>query len=255
MKLTVIPVFVRMILLTAATQAMMYSFAQNTAAFAGGTPRRSRTEPEVASRVATETSSARGTHAVQVDNPETGEVGMPVAAIRIDPGLSRELLRYARENFLAQLGLGKGAAPPESAHHIQRACFVTFFSGRKVIACYGGFYPRKPDLAAEIEDTVKLALLRDPRALSIDRETAMTADVQITFPGEPKAVATYADVDPIREGLLVENDREGVAIVPGEAKTAAWAFREAVRRLGEKDPSHLRVFKFQAYAISSRKLK
>jgi hypothetical protein len=130
---------------------------------------------------------------------------------------------------------------------------VTFFSGKRVIACYGNFYPRTGNVADEIVENVRLALISDSRARHIDREAAMAADVQITFPGEPCAVTSYAEVNPLREGLLVENDRDGVAIVPGEAKTASWAFRKAMRRLGEKDHSRVRIFKFQAFAVSSKR--
>ncbi len=175
------------------------------------------------------------------------------ATVFADPRSKAELLRYAKSLFLAQLGMAEAVAPPDPALKLQRSCFVTFFSGRRVIACFGGFHPRTPNVACEIMANIKLALLHDSRARSISRETAMSADVQITFPEEPCAVATHAVVNPSREGLLVENELKGVAIVPGEAKTAAWAFREAVKRLGEKDPSHLRVFKFRAYAVSSRK--
>jgi hypothetical protein len=100
---------------------------------------------------------------------------------------------------------------------------------------------------------VRQALHLDPRALRIDRKTAVAARVLITFPGEPRPVASYHAVDPAREGLFVENDRFGVAIVPGEAKTASWAFREALRRLGEKDPAQVRLFAFDAWGIQSEK--
>jgi hypothetical protein len=97
-----------------------------------------------------------------------------------------------------------------------------------------------------------MALLTDPRAHSIDRKIALGADVQITFPGEPEPVSSYAEVDPLTEGMLVENERNGVAIVPGEAKTSSWAFREAMKRLGERNAANVRVFKFRALAVSSR---
>jgi hypothetical protein len=170
-------------------------------------------------------------------------------ALRTDPGKQEELTRYAKGIFLARLGFGTGAAAPPWTAGIQRACFVTFFFGKRVIACSGGFVPRTSDLGREIEANVRQALHLDPRALRIDRKTALAARVLITFPGEPRPVASYHDVDPAREGLFVENDRFGVAIVPGEAKTASWAFREALRRLGEKDPSQVRLFAFDAWGV------
>jgi hypothetical protein len=171
--------------------------------------------------------------------------------LRSDPGKQEELARYARGVFLARLGFGGGAVAPPWTAGIQRACFVTFFSGKRVIACSGGFVPRTPDLGREIEANVRQALHLDPRALRIDRKTAVAARVLITFPGEPRAVASYLDVDPAREGLFVENDRFGVAIVPGEAKTSSWAFREALRRLGEKDAVAVRIFAFDAWGVRS----
>jgi hypothetical protein len=176
-----------------------------------------------------------------------------LAELRSDAARQEELTRYAKGVFLARLGFGAGAAPPPWTAGIQHACFVTFFSGKRVVACSGGFLPRTPDLGREIEANVRQALHLDPRALRIDRKTAVAARVLITFPGEPRPVASYHAVDPAREGLFVENDRFGVAIVPGEAKTASWAFREALRRLGEKDPAQVRLFAFDAWGIQSEK--
>jgi hypothetical protein len=174
------------------------------------------------------------------------------ASFPADKRRAEELLHYAKGVFLARLGYSASVTPPELLLGFQHACFVTFFSGKKVIACFGGFYPRTGNVATEIEENIRMALLVDPRARSIDRKTALDSDIQVTFPGEPVPVKSYAEVNPLREGMLVENDRQGVAIVPGEAKTASWAFREAMRRLGEKDRSRVRISRFQAWAISTR---
>ncbi len=120
-----------------------------------------------------------------------------------------DLLRYAKSVLLARLGFAEAVSPPESLLKSQHACFVTFFSGKRVIACFGGFYPRTGNIAEEIGENVRMALLLDTRARSIDRRTALASDVQITFPGEPRPVKSYAEVNPCREGLLVENDRQG----------------------------------------------
>ncbi len=169
-----------------------------------------------------------------------------------DQGKKEELLRYARGQLLAGIGLGPNVAPPSWAKDVQRACFVTIFSGRRVVACCGGFVPHTSNLAREIEENVRQALLLDSRAKRLDRRTAGSVDVLITFPGELRPVASWRVIDPRREGLFVENEHGGVAIVPGEAKTASWAFREAMRRLGEKNPAGVRIFAFSAWGISSR---
>ena len=163
------------------------------------------------------------------------------------------LLAYARDCLLAQLDGTSPPAPPTIASHRQRACFVTFFLGKRVFACFGGFAPRRADLGSEIAENVRLALKNDRRSRSIRLEAAQSAGVQITFPqSQPEPVADYRVIDPQREGMFVDRGDSGVAFVPGEARTAAWAFREALRRLGGADAATVRVYRFKATAISTK---
>lgn len=177
---------------------------------------------------------------------------LPEAPAHVETLDRQALLNYARAVLLYYLGLEQEIAPPPEALNSQGACFITFFHRGRVLACLGSFQPRTGNLAREIEANIRQALSFDPRAKTIDPEKALSADVQITFPGEPQPIASIYQLDPAREGLLVENDRAGVAIVPGEAKTASWALRRAMKRLGERDPRRLRLFKFKASVISTR---
>jgi len=52
--------------------------------------------------------------------------------------------------------------------------------------------------------------------------------------------------------MFVENDSDGVAFVPGEARTSSWAFRQALVRLGETNPAAVTVYRFQSFFISTR---
>ncbi|MDO9309337.1 MAG: AMMECR1 domain-containing protein [Deltaproteobacteria bacterium] len=178
-------------------------------------------------------------------------------AARAEPGYSKTekqaLLGYARSCLAARLTGAALPTAPEFATRQQRACFVTFFNGRRVFACFGGFTPRRATLAEEIDENVRLALKNDGRARTATPDTAARAGLQITFPlGQPERVLDYRSIDPSREGMLVEGAGGGVAFVPGEARTANWAFREALRRLGERDPAAVAVYRFGAEAISTR---
>jgi hypothetical protein len=165
----------------------------------------------------------------------------------------QELLKYARNCLISQLAGTVSPAPPDCANRHQRACFVTFFNGQRVFACFGGFSPRRATLAEEICENVRLALKNDHRSHRAERETAAHAGVQITFPlGQPERVESYHRINPDREGMFVEGPSGGVAFVPGEARTAAWAFREALRRLGERDPAAVTVYRFRAESVSTR---
>jgi hypothetical protein len=163
------------------------------------------------------------------------------------------LLEYARGCLTAQLSATASPQPPEFATRQQRACFVTFFNGKRVFACFGGFSPRRANLAEEISENIRLALKNDGRARLATREMASQAGVQITFPlGQPERVISYQSINPAREGMFVESANAGVAFVPGEARTAAWAFREALRRLNINDPTAVSVYRFQAESLSTR---
>jgi AMMECR1 domain-containing protein len=162
------------------------------------------------------------------------------------------ILNYARDCMIADVNNTAPPKAPEIALKEQRPCFVTFFQGRRVFACFGSFSPRKSNLAEEIRENIRLALLNDRRARNVSYETVRTAGIQITFPEHLRAVENYNEINPAREGMFIESENSGVAFVPGEAKTASWAFRQGLRRLGEKDPEAVRIYKFDATAISTR---
>jgi len=163
------------------------------------------------------------------------------------------LLEYARGCMIAHIGGTSPPPPPPCATNQQRACFVTFFSGKRVFACFGGFTPRRATLAEEINENVRLALKNDSRARSATAGNVARAGLQITFPtGQPERVERYQEINPVTEGMFVEGNGNGVVFVPGEARTAQWAFREALRRLGEDNSSAVAIYRFKADAISTR---
>jgi hypothetical protein len=163
------------------------------------------------------------------------------------------LLAYTRAVMVSRLE--KSSAPNPSAITVgkQRACFVTFFVKRQVVACFGSFTPRHATLFDEISDNIRLALKNDLRATRLTPELARSASIQITFPGQPQPINDWRLVDPQREGLLVEApDGRGVAIVPGEARTARYAWRSALQRLGLHERSAgVRLYRFKAEWIKS----
>ena len=163
------------------------------------------------------------------------------------------LLQYARQVMVNRLEQRAVAPLPTNINTSQRACFVTFFVKRQVMACFGSFTPRHAALHEEISDNIRLALKNDPRAARLTPELAKVAEIQITFPQPPQPISDWRTVDPLHEGLLVEGtDGRGVAIVPGEARTAHYAWRSALQRLGLNERSTgVRLYRFTADWIRS----
>ena len=60
-----------------------------------------------------------------------------------------------------------------------------------------------------------------------------------------------SELDPGREGLLIETDRGRVAFLPGEARTVSWAIREA-RRIGvlAGAEANARLYRFDVVTLS-----
>ncbi|MDD2501041.1 MAG: AMMECR1 domain-containing protein [Geobacter sp.] len=167
------------------------------------------------------------------------------------------LLQYARQVMLSRLDQANAPpAPASTAAAQQRACFVTFFVKRQVMACFGSFTPRHATLHEEISDNIRLALKNDPRAIRLTPELAKVAEIQITFPQPPQPISDWRTVDALHEGLLVEGpDGRGVAIVPGEARTAHYAWRSALQRLGLNERSSgVRLYRFKAEWVRSHNL-
>ena len=169
------------------------------------------------------------------------------------PDQRQILLNYTRQVMISRLEKGAAPEPPATISSSQRACFVTFFVKRQVMACFGSFVPRHQTLLEEISDNIRLALKNDPRAARLTPELARSAEIQLTFPHPPQPISDWRMVDPQREGLLVEApDGHGVAIVPGEARTAQYAWRSALQRLGlHERSSGVRLYRFKATVVST----
>jgi len=170
------------------------------------------------------------------------------------PDQHNDLLKYARHCLTSRL---EGTTPPRPTVPFlqrQQACFVTFFKNRSVMACFGSFTPRKATLSEEMYENIRLALKNDPRAVGLTPESANSTEIQITFPELPQPISDWRTINPLKEGLFVEAaDGRGVAIVPGEARTARYAWGSALKRLGlnEQTPG-IRLYRFQAEVISTR---
>jgi len=162
-----------------------------------------------------------------------------------------DLLEYARAVMISRLKKSPLPSQPSISTSSQRACFVTFFVKQQVMACFGSFTPRYATLLDEISDNIRLALKNDRRASRLTPELARSTSIQITFPGQTQPISDWRLVDPQHEGLLVEaSDGRGVAIVPGEARTAHYAWRSALRRLGlHERSSGVRLYRFKAEYI------
>jgi hypothetical protein len=170
----------------------------------------------------------------------------PAAAAAPDAALApyRELARSPAAARLLAVGRAAlerhwSAAPPDTPPApdwpgAPTALYLSLVRGGAVRACVGHPAPPRGSLAECVRALAGAALAADPRHPPVRRDELPTLRIVLAFAGAGGPVADPMSVDPGREGLLVGSARGHVAFLPGEARTVAWALREA-RRVGVLD--------------------
>jgi len=158
----------------------------------------------------------------------------PYRALRHSPS-GAGLIEIARAALLATdvvapadsaVAAANAELPPPPA-----ALYVTLVNGPATRACVGQEPPPSGDLAEAVRRLAGEVRTGDRRRPPVRAEELDYVSIVIGFAGVETPIEHVSEVDPGREGLLIETDRGRVAFLPGEARTVAWAIREA-RRIG-----------------------
>jgi AMMECR1 domain-containing protein len=104
-------------------------------------------------------------------------------------------------------------------------------------ACVGSTTPYRGGLPETVRALAIEVLQADRRRAPIRREEVATLRIVIAFAGSGERVSDPMEIDPGREGLRITSGSRNIAFLPGEARTVAWALREAMRVgiISEKD--------------------
>lgn len=131
------------------------------------------------------------------------------------------------------------------------ALYVTLSRGGVTRACVGQDPPASADLARAVAMLAAQVRTGDRRRPPVRRDELPNLRLTLAFAGPAEPVASPHEVDPGREGLLIEGARGRVAFLPGEARTVAWALREA-RRIGviEGPAASARCYRFDVVTLS-----
>lgn len=159
----------------------------------------------------------------------------PYRELARDAAAREALLAAARGGLAA--ALAEGAAPPAPGGTAPdwpgspRPLYVTLVSGRATRACVGADVPPAGSLAASLALLGAQLADADRRHPPLRAAELDTLRLVVAFAADATPVADPLAVDPVRDGLKIETERGAVAFLPGEARTVAWAVREA-RRIG-----------------------
>lgn len=111
------------------------------------------------------------------------------------------------------------------------AVYVSLVRGRATRACVGREGTSFATLSEAVEVLGVEALAADRRQPAVRREELTGLRLVITFAGQGEPIADPMLAEPGREGFSILAPGGFVAFLPGEARTVAWALREA-RRIG-----------------------
>jgi AMMECR1 domain-containing protein len=179
----------------------------------------------------------------------------PYRALRHTPA-GDHLLEIARD---VMSGADGATAPGDAAVPVKLETFpapppaliVTLRNGPVTRACVGQEPPASGDLAEAVRRLAAEARTGDRRRPPVRAEELESLSVVIGFADVGIPLKHVSELDPGREGLLIETDRGRVAFLPGEARTVSWAMREA-RRIGvlAGAESNARVYRFDVVTLS-----
>lgn len=143
------------------------------------------------------------------------------------------LLALARSGLVAAASDDAGEPPPHGPAWpgSPRPLYVTLMRGRLIRACVGSDTPLDASLGGSVWKLAARALTADRRRAPVRGDELDSLRIVLAFAGDDTPVADPYAVHPLREGLKLETARGGIAFLPGEARTIAWALAEA-RRAG-----------------------
>jgi hypothetical protein len=178
----------------------------------------------------------------------------PYRALARDPAACESVLAAARAGL--SRGLDPGASPAAAVTSgpdwpgSPRPLYVTLAHGAVTRACVGTDVPAGGTLLAAVTALGEQLAASDRRHPPLLAQELDTLRLVVAFAGDAHAVADPLGVDPRREGLRIESARGAVAFLPGEARTVAWAIREA-RRIGmlEGPASEARFSRFAVVVL------
>lgn len=124
--------------------------------------------------------------------------------------------------------------------------FVSLKRGSQTRGCAGSFQSENGSFAKDLVHFSIIAATQDFRYRPVDLQEMKEIKIQITIPEMPVEIHSIFSYNPEKEGLIVEKDGKQAVVLPGEAKTAAYALKMCLRNAGIDDNSNIRLFKFKA---------
>jgi AMMECR1 domain-containing protein len=173
--------------------------------------------------------------------------GTPLDTLGASPTARREALMLARCS-LETIVTGKCAIPRvrSSIARIRCGAFVILVLKGTTRACAGTLRPTTESAGREIVAAAAMAAAGDPWHAPLQARDLARGRVEVCLAGPPVPLRSITELNVARDGLLVQSGPRSAVILPGEARTASWALREARRKAGLRPSERADLFRFSA---------
>ena len=103
---------------------------------------------------------------------------------------------------------------PEDLQDRRAGCFVSIKNDGRLRGCIGTFLPMQMNIASEIIHNAVSAATRDPRFYPVSLDELKDIDISVDVLGQPEAVASPADLDPKKYGVIVMSHAQTGLLLP-----------------------------------------
>jgi len=169
------------------------------------------------------------------------------------PELERAAVSLARAAVMQYVVHRRVIEPPRSLpaafRRLRAGAFVTVTVKGRSRACMGAVAPTQSNLAREIIQAAVNAAGNDPWHRPLRREELKALEYTVSISGQPRRMRAPGELVADR-GLMVRLGTRSAVVLPGEAKTASYALREAKRKAGIKPGEHAELWRFPVLRLT-----
>ncbi len=166
--------------------------------------------------------------------PKTGNLRI-FEQIQQSPQLTEELAVLLRIALDRAWGTASPWPPnPSSIFQHPTAFFVTLKKNGETRACMGSLHPQKENFFLTLEHQLQLALFRDPWHRPVQRQELSGMEIYLTATGKPQSILRLQQINPARDGILIQSGNKSAIVLPGEAKTLSYLLNFAKKKAGIK---------------------
>lgn len=170
-------------------------------------------------------------------------------SVRLNAIAQQTLATYLKDptHFNADVWSSQFAVP--KPYQQAKGVFVTFSKAGKTRACWGTLRPQQPNQVKETIFSTLSAINKDYRFPPIRVSELKSLHTQVTVIDKIQAVDSIAQVNPLRDGIVVRSQGKSGVILAGEATDATYQLTLAKLKAGIQPNEAFTLYRMKTHAI------